>query len=81
MKADLSTGLNWYAIIVGGWNLFNRGTTDPVGTLTTKMRQLEKIGYIPIVVSEAHNHHNWGNIEHIRLLNVALYFFYTGCLT
>lgn len=53
MRPDLSTSFNWYAIIVGGWNLFKRGTTDPVGILSTKIRQLKKIGYIPIVVSKS----------------------------
>ncbi|XP_019872649.1 FAST kinase domain-containing protein 5, mitochondrial [Aethina tumida] len=42
--------LKWYAVVIAGWNNTIRDTNFPVGQIVTKMRQLEKIGYTPILV-------------------------------
>lgn len=41
----------WFAIIAASWNSFVRGTFEPTGILDMKIKQLRKIGYIPVVVS------------------------------
>lgn len=41
----------WHAVVVGGWNLFIRGENRPVGALVAKTRQLQILGYKPIMVS------------------------------
>ncbi|XP_049958925.1 FAST kinase domain-containing protein 5, mitochondrial [Schistocerca serialis cubense] len=41
----------WYAVVIGGWNLFIRGEDRPVGAIVTKIRQLKRLGYKPTLVS------------------------------
>lgn len=40
----------WFAIVVVGWNCTIRNTSNPVGFLNMKKRQLTLIGYKPIMV-------------------------------
>lgn len=40
----------WFAVIAASWNSYIRGTLLPTGILATKIRQLKKIGYTPIMV-------------------------------
>lgn len=50
MKPGTRKDLTWYAIVIGSWNMNIRNTVTPVGTLNTKLRQLKKIGYEPVLV-------------------------------
>lgn len=50
MVPHKDNNLKWYAVVIAGWNNTIRDTNFPVGQIVTKIRQLEKIGYTPILV-------------------------------
>jgi hypothetical protein len=41
----------WYCIVVGGWNSYIRILNKPVGSMSSKLRHLQLLGYRPVVVS------------------------------
>jgi hypothetical protein len=41
----------WYCIVVGGWNSYIRILNKPVGSMSSKLRHLQLLGYKPVVVS------------------------------
>lgn len=41
----------WYAVFLGGRNMYMHNTPRLVGEQVTKLRQLRLLGYTPIVVS------------------------------
>lgn len=49
---DEAKHLKWLALLLATQNQIIKGTDKYVGPLNTKFRQLEKIGYAPIIVSE-----------------------------
>ncbi|XP_066144428.1 FAST kinase domain-containing protein 5, mitochondrial isoform X2 [Euwallacea fornicatus] len=50
MRPDLTGSKKWYSIMVLSWNNVIRQTTIPLGNTAMKMRQLEKLGYIPVPI-------------------------------
>lgn len=40
----------WYCIVVGGWNSYIRILNKPVGSMSSKLRHLQLLGYKPVVV-------------------------------
>ena len=52
VKQDNST---WFAFIMGTKNQLIRGTKKPTGFTLFKMRQLQTIGYVPVLVSYSHH--------------------------
>lgn len=45
-------GRKWYVLVVGTHNILTRNTKCVTGILAMHLRHLEKIGYIPILVSQ-----------------------------
>jgi hypothetical protein len=41
----------WYCIVVGGWNSYIKILNTPVGSMSSKLRHLQLLGYKPVVVS------------------------------
>lgn len=41
----------WYCIVVAGWNSYIRILNKPVGSMSSKLRHLQLLGYRPVVVS------------------------------
>ncbi|XP_066255616.1 FAST kinase domain-containing protein 5, mitochondrial [Euwallacea similis] len=50
MRPDLTDSKKWYAIMVLSWNNVIRQTTIPLGHTAMKLRQLKKLGYIPVPI-------------------------------
>lgn len=49
--APQSDDLEWFAIVVVGWNHTVRDSSLLFGSMIAKEKQLKKIGYKPILVS------------------------------
>lgn len=71
IKRAPNDGKKWYVFVVGSKNLMLLNTGRPVGLLTTHIRQLERIGYTPILVS---NKSSFCFFPQILQLNVVLLF-------
>lgn len=48
---NVPKGYKWISVILASQNHIYRNTTIPCGTFNSKLRQLEKIGYTPVTVS------------------------------
>jgi len=59
--ADNADKYKLVAVVVGGWNLYIRGTKTPTGGLRMKLEQLEKIGYRTVLV----HWHDWNVMNYI----------------
>lgn len=51
MRPHNNGTLKWYSVIVLIWNNVVRDTSEPLGLIAMKQRQLKKIGYNPVMVS------------------------------
>lgn len=69
MKPIEDRNLKWYAILPFTLNNVVKYTTDPYGYSIMKLRQLEKIGYTPVVVS----YMSYVNFEWIHFLLCRYY--------
>lgn len=51
MRPHNNGTLKWYSVIVLIWSNLVRDTSEPLGLIAMKQRQLKKIGYNPVMVS------------------------------